>query len=439
MKAILLDGSRPDEVAGARVRAALEAALRAGGWDTEHFVLGEKKIGVCAGDFFCWIRTPGVCDVDDDNRAIAKAVAASDLVVYLTPVTFGGYSSVLKRMVDHQIQNLSPFFAKVQGETHHEQRYAKYPDVLAVGWLDAPDARAEAVFRNLVRRNAINFFAAKSFSAVVLAGQSDADLRASAQHWLDALQGNRLVPAAALPADGGRRGSAPSVRRALLLVGSPKTRNSTSHVLGTYLFERLRARSIDTTTTYLHTVVHSPGKMTALLNAVDHADLVTLAFPLYVDSLPAPVIEVLEGAAAHRRHRGQTEPQLFAAIANCGFPEVHHMDNALAICEMFARQAKFAWASSLALGGGQGLVNGMPLAELGGRAAPLRNALELAADALARGQAIPNAAQDLIAKPVIPGWLYRLAGGYGWRQEAKRYGAQKSLRRRPYASDAVSP
>jgi multimeric flavodoxin WrbA len=126
-----------------------------------------KKIGNCAGDFFCWIRTPGMCNVNDDNRTIAEAIITSDLMVYLTPVTFGGYSSVLKSMVDHQMQNVSPFFAKVEGETHHAKRYQKNPDLLAVGWLDAPDAQSEAVFRHLVQRNALNWHSKTWASDVV--------------------------------------------------------------------------------------------------------------------------------------------------------------------------------------------------------------------------------------------------------------------------------
>ena len=139
MKAILLDGSHAADATGERVRAALAAQLRAQGWDVEPIVLREREIGYCAGDYLCWVRTPGVCKTDDDNRLIAAAIIGSDLMVYLTPVTFGGYSSTLKRMVDHQIQNVSPFFAKVEGETHHQQRYEKYPDFLAVGWTAAPD------------------------------------------------------------------------------------------------------------------------------------------------------------------------------------------------------------------------------------------------------------------------------------------------------------
>lgn len=435
MKALLFDGSRKNDSTGERVRAALMATLQSCGWDTEHVVLREKKIGNCAGDFFCWIRSPGVCNVGDDNRVISRTMMASDLMVYLTPITFGGYSSALKRMVDHQIPTISPFFTRVRGETHHERRYPKYPDFLAVGWMDTPDARAEAIFLHLVQRNTINFYAERAASGVVLAGQSDGEILASVRKWLNDLRNGAPSQPVELPIPGETGRGASQVRRALLLVGSPRTRTSTSYSLGGYLFERLGARSIHTETIYLHTVLRSPEKMKTLLDAVDGADLVTLAFPLYVDSLPAPVIEALERIAAHRQGREQASRQLFTAIANSGFPEAYQNATALAICEMFARQASFEWGGSLALGGGQ-MVDGRPLAGLGVRAIPLKKALDMAAEALAQGDAIPRAAQDVLAKPTIPRWLYRLIGNLGWTRRAKRYSAEKLLKRQPYAPQA---
>ena len=58
-KALLLDGSHADDDTGERVRAALAAGLQSDGWVVEHVVLREKTIGDCAGDFYCWVRTPG--------------------------------------------------------------------------------------------------------------------------------------------------------------------------------------------------------------------------------------------------------------------------------------------------------------------------------------------------------------------------------------------
>jgi multimeric flavodoxin WrbA len=438
MKAILLDGSPANDVTGERVRTAATLELQSRGWDVKHILLREKKIGNCAGDFFCWIRNPGVCNVADDNRNIAEAIVHSDLMVYLTPVTFGGYSSALKRMVDHQIQNVLPFFAQVNGETHHQRRYHKYANFLAIGWMETPNAQSEGVFRHLAWRNAINFNAKTAVTGLVLAGQTDEEIRLLAQSWLNDFQNGKSSQPVKLPERGESGAEAREIRRALLLVGSPRTRKSTSQSLGGYLFEKLGERKVQTETIYIHTSLRSPERMQALLKAVEAADLVTLAFPLYVDSLPAPVIEALERIAVHRSGRGQTHPQLFAAISNCGFPEAHHNATALAICENFARQAGFEWAGSLALGAGQGLVHGMPVAELDNQSAiPLKKALDIAAEALANGKIIPRTAVDLLAKPIIPGWLYRLVGIYGWRQQAKQYGMEKFLKRRPYL-DAIA-
>ena len=147
-------------------------------------------------------------------------------------------------------------------------------------------------------------------------------------------------------------------------------------------------------------------------------------------------MNALEQIAAHRASQGKHH-QLFAAISNCGFPEPNHNATALAICENFARLAHFDWAGSLALGAGEGMVHGASLNELDGRVIPLKKALDLAAESLAQGMAIPSEAQALLAKPFVPGWLYRAMGVYGWRQQAKVYGVAGKAKRRPYIETNV--
>jgi multimeric flavodoxin WrbA len=433
MKAVILDGSNKNDLTGQRVSNSLTAELESRGWEIEHVRLCETKIGNCAGDFFCWIRNPGLCNVNDANRLIAASIANSQLMVYLTPITFGGYSSALKKMVDHQIQNILPFFAQVNGETHHQKRYPSYPDFLAIGWMDQPDAQSESIFRHLTYRNALNFYAKKFVTGVVLANQNESEIQASTRNWLDELKAEKRIQPVKLPQRQNRSVELTSIKRALLLVGSPRTRKSTSNSLGGYLFEQLSKHNIQTETVFIHTTTHSAERTKAMLDALDAADLVLLAFPLYVDSLPAPVMNALEIIAAHRASQSETKPhQLFAAISNCGFPEPDHNATALVICENFARLTHFEWAGSLALGAGEGMVHGTPLNEMDGRAIPLKKALDLAAQSLALSMAIPQEAQVLLAKPFIPGWLYRTMGVYGWRQQAKQYNAENFLKRQPY-------
>jgi multimeric flavodoxin WrbA len=435
MKAVLLDGSLANDNTGQRVRAALDAQLQRQGWEVEHVALCQQKIGNCAGDFFCWVRTPGMCNVDDDNRAIAQALANCDLMIYLTQVTFGSYSSTLKCMVDHQIQNVSPFFAKVEGEIHHLKRYEKNPDLLAVGWLEAPDAHAEALFRHLVQRNALNWHARTWVSDVVLVSHTDEELQSSAQRWVGQIQDGHSSPPVELPVLAELDYKPAEVRRALLLVGSPKTRKSTSYSLGAYLFKQLKGQAIETETIYLYTVLRSAKKWQALIDSLDAADLVLLAFPIYVDTLPAPVTEALERIAAHRRQHEAGRRQIFATIANCGLPEVDHTALGLAVSEAFARQAGFGWAGSLALGSGE-IINGVPLVEGGGMTLRIRLALDRAAEALAQGETIPEAARVMMARPIVPHWLYRIMGWWRTLRWARGHGAARLLRRRPYLAKA---
>jgi NAD(P)H-dependent FMN reductase len=437
MKTLIFDGSHAGDRMSAKISAALQRRLP----DSETIVLRQQKIGNCAGDFFCWVRSPGICNTDDDNRLLAAKVMHSDLLVYLTPVTFGGYASTLKRMVDHQIQNILPFFASVNGEIHHQPRYRRYPNLLVIGWMlastehsastehPAPGPQAEAIFRHLVYRNAINLYAQKSACGVLVGELSEAELDVQAGLWLAALEHPTNLPVPAPPETPESPVGEPA-RRAVLLVGSPRTRKSTSASLGSYLFEQLAKRGVQSETLQVYPAFSSPARTALALEKLEAADLVVLAFPLYVDSLPAPAIAALEKIAARRG--GQPTGQRFAAIANCGFPEAFHNAPALAICSEFARQSSFAWAGSLALGGGEGVVHGMPLDQLDGRAIPIKKSLEIAADALAAGESIPAAAGDLLAKPAVPGWLYRLFSTYGWRQQARQYGVQRTIKERPY-------
>lgn len=150
--------------------------LRKIGYEVDIVVLRGLQIADCTGCFHCWIRTPGVCVIDDDGRDIAMKLVQSELVVYLTPVVFGGYSAQLKKALDRQLPNLSPFCMKINGEVHHKPRYGHYPLIIAVGVLSDSDEESERIFRTLVGRNAMNFHCS-AHSAVVYSSDSSETLQ----------------------------------------------------------------------------------------------------------------------------------------------------------------------------------------------------------------------------------------------------------------------
>ncbi|MGE5359577.1 MAG: NAD(P)H-dependent oxidoreductase [Bacteroidales bacterium] len=222
------------------------------------------------------------------------------------------------------------------------------------------------------------------------------------------------------------------MKRALLLVGSPKPSGSASETIGTYLMQQLASRGFETATAHLHRSVRSPGSLDELGCLVDDCDVIVLAAPLYVDSLPAPVIRAFEVLAARRGPSdAHTKPRLLA-IVNSGFPESFQSDTAIAICRLFARDAQFDWAGGFRVGGG-GVVGSKALAEARGPAKRLAQGLALAAAALASGLPVPKEAFDLADRPMMPIRLYAFVGDLSMRWEAYRKGVYSRIKDRPYA------
>ncbi len=219
-------------------------------------------------------------------------------------------------------------------------------------------------------------------------------------------------------------------RRALLLVGSPKPVGSISESLGSCLLERLAARGFATDVASIHAALACDGSVDALLATIDGCDLVVVSSPVYIGSLPAPVIKAFELVADHRRRVPPPAPQRLAAIANCGFPETIHTEVSLAVCRLFARDAGFIWMGGLALAGAAA-AEGRP-AEQRGTTRNVVRALALAGDALAGDEPIPPEAAALMARPAVPSWLYRLIGNLSWRRLARREGIGAKLGDRPY-------
>lgn len=178
-RAVVLDGARADDPWTELARNALTEGLQSAGVRTEILPLWELEIAPCTGCFGCWVQTPGVCVIDDAGQTLAEAVIGSDVTVFLTPVTFGGYSAELKSALDRMISLVSPLFTRVRGEIHHRRRYRIYPRLLALGLLEAPHAEEEAVFGRLVERNAVNLWCPGHAAGVACADDGEAALRAT--------------------------------------------------------------------------------------------------------------------------------------------------------------------------------------------------------------------------------------------------------------------
>jgi multimeric flavodoxin WrbA len=167
MKTLVLNGARTENETANAVSDYLVESLKAKGHDVDVMILRNENIGACLGCFGCWLKTPGECVIHDAGSDLPKKVIQSDLVFLLTPVTFGMYSSELKKALDRfPCPILLPFFKTINGEIHHAPRYDKYPILVAIGVLLNSAEESENTFTTLVARNAINLHT-KAISNIV--------------------------------------------------------------------------------------------------------------------------------------------------------------------------------------------------------------------------------------------------------------------------------
>ncbi|MGY5878715.1 MAG: flavodoxin family protein [Candidatus Thorarchaeota archaeon] len=156
MNALILDGTSEVSPFSKRSLEALQEILDKHSIPFEIITLREKTISHCRGCFECWIKTPGICTISDDALDITRKMIQSDLVVYFTPIRFGGYSHLLKAQLDRSICLVLPTFGKFHGEIHHKKRYEVYPSILGIGLHDDENPESAALFKEHIHRNALN-------------------------------------------------------------------------------------------------------------------------------------------------------------------------------------------------------------------------------------------------------------------------------------------
>lgn len=173
MSYVILNGMYKDDSFIPRINQMVSEEFQRNNYVGDTVILHDEEIKPCLGCFKCWVQTPGICIIDDYGREVAKKMIQSDVLVYITPINYGGYSAELKKALDRSIGLLSPFFRVHEKEIHHETRYDKYPDLVVIGTLEKSNTEQEEIFTALVKRNVLNLFSEKYSYQVIYKDDDD--------------------------------------------------------------------------------------------------------------------------------------------------------------------------------------------------------------------------------------------------------------------------
>lgn len=177
MSYVILNGMYKDDSFIPRINQMVSDEFQRKNYVGDTVILHDEEIKPCLGCFKCWVQTPGICIIDDYGREVAKKMIQSDILVYLTPITYGGYSAELKKAIDRSLGLISPFFRVYENEIHHEMRYDEYPNLVVIGTLDKPNSDQEEIFTELVKRNVLNLFCPKYSSQVIYTDDDEATIK----------------------------------------------------------------------------------------------------------------------------------------------------------------------------------------------------------------------------------------------------------------------
>lgn len=198
--------------------------------------------------------------------------------------------------------------------------------------------------------------------------------------------------------------------------GSPKGDISNSREVISILASMLPP---ETECTVVSRIAAQTSPETYQFKDVRASDVLLLAFPLYVDGIPASLMRFLAAYEAYCRAQGNgASVQRVFAVCNCGFYEGVQNELALEMAAHFCASAGLLWCGGAGIGTGEMILGMKDIPPDVGIKKPVTTAFRALARAINEKDGRLEA--NVYAQHGIPWFLYKLAGEMGWRKMLKK-------------------
>ena len=122
---------------------------------SDQVIWADGKYAPCQGCFHCWTKNPASCDQKDSLQEICRVIGQADELVIITENCYGGYSPVVKNLLDRSIGTSTPMSTYRGRLMHHTLRYGKHNKLKVLVYGDVTDAEKKT-WELLAERNALN-------------------------------------------------------------------------------------------------------------------------------------------------------------------------------------------------------------------------------------------------------------------------------------------
>jgi multimeric flavodoxin WrbA len=228
------------------------------------------------------------------------------------------------------------------------------------------------------------------------------------------------------------------MRKIIFINGSPRGKQS-----GSQFFIEQVQHSLDSVRTHAE-VVNIPKQGTnaddLVFQKMIEADGLVFAFPLYVDSLCAGLLDFLnrfvQFASDKPAHKGSKICPVYAVV-NCGFHKARNNKIALQIMKNFTQKAGCTWGFGIGIGGGEFCKEESPNALYRWFKKPVFHALTKLSKELTNPSGKPG--KDLYATTRMPTRLFNFVANKRWLKKINQNKIISGWDSKPYESNTSDP
>ncbi len=196
-------------------------------------------------------------------------------------------------------------------------------------------------------------------------------------------------------------------QRMILLVGSPRQKG-TSFSFARTIKILAEEQGFQVELEFVYPYYEGIKPFSDIQALISVCNTVGMVMPMYIDTLPAPVIWFMEEIT--RTMKKQLAGKKLFAVAQCGFPDVYLLQPSLESCRLFARSNGMVWLGGVGYGGGA-IIDGRFLENLGRKGGNIIKAFRMMVEDIAEGHIIHRRVQQILTVK-IPRFLYGFIAAY---------------------------